>query len=167
MSNKKRIFKLLLISLIFANIAFIFVQSMLPREVSSAESGAVGEIIEEIIPPETKPGAFIQDNLRKLAHFIEFASLGALVSAYVFFFERRPRVIFGAVFFGGGCAFIDESIQMFSGRGASILDVWIDLSGFLFTSVIFYTVAYSVIFILKKTNKIRQNKDKINTVENG
>ena len=49
--------------------------------------------------------------------------------------------------------FTDESIQMFSGRGPAIFDVWIDFAGFATASVIFYTVASLVALIRKKANK--------------
>ena len=150
----KRIIKTALIVLMLLNLAFIFVQSLIPPEESSKESGAVGEIIEDIIPPETKPGEFIQINLRKIAHFVEFACLGTTVALYLVLFINRHTVAillsFPAALIVG---FIDESIQLFSGRGASVKDVWIDFFGFLFASIIVYTGYLIFHLIHKNVNK--------------
>ena len=149
----KRIIKTALIVLMLLNLAFIFVQSLIPPEESSKESGAVGEIIEDIIPPETKPGEFIQINLRKIAHFVEFACLGTTVALYLVLFINRHTAIllsFPAALIVG---FIDESLQLFSGRGASVKDVWIDFFGFLSASIIVYTGYLIFRLIHKNVNK--------------
>jgi len=89
----KNITKIALIILIFATVAFIFARSLKTPEKSSAESDKVGDIVEEVIPPETKPGEFVQVNLRKIAHFVEFAALGIEVAIYVspFCVQRATR----------------------------------------------------------------------------
>ena len=157
--TKKQIAKYLLLLLILCNLAFIFYQSMLTKEESGKASDSVSNIIEEIIPPETKPGEFVQKNVRKIAHFVEFFSLGILSSAYIFFFMRSIKnaaFTFPAAIL---TALLDETIQIFSNRGPSIKDVWIDSSGFFTASVIFYTVAIVTLIIAKKVNKNRQNKE--------
>lgn len=148
----KKIIKIALLVMIALNLAFIFVQSLLPPEESSKESGAIGEIIEEIIPPETKPGEFVQTNLRKIAHFVEFACLGTTVAVYILLFMNRHTAIlcsFPAALIVG---FFDESLQLFSGRGASVKDVWIDFFGFLFASLIIYT-GYLIFCLIRKNVK--------------
>ena len=152
-----KIIKILLLVMIAFNLAFIFVQSVLPPEQSSKESSTVGDIIEEIIPPDTKPGEFVQTNLRKIAHFVEFATLGALVSLYLILFARR--IAFIALTFPSALlvGFFDETIQLFSGRGASVKDVWIDFFGFLFASVVFYTGWSIFCLIRKNVNKSCRN----------
>ncbi len=154
MQIKEKIFKFSLLALIAATLLFIFIQSILPPETSGAESDAIGEIIGEIIPPDTKPGAFIQINIRKIAHFTEFFCLGAEVALYVVFFLKRPLFVilsYPAVLLS---AFFDESIQMLSGRGPSIFDVWIDFFGFFvsasLTYAIFFTARY---FIMRKKTR--------------
>ena len=57
--------QIILILLVLSTIAFAFYQSALPPEESAEKSDKVGEIIEEIIPPDTKPGEYVQKNLRK------------------------------------------------------------------------------------------------------
>ena len=154
MTVKVKIAKMILLALIVATLLFIFIQSMLPPEKSSAESDAVGDVIEEIIPPDTETGAFIQLNLRKIAHFVEFALLGVLVSLYVSFFMNRPAFIAFSYPAALITAFFDESIQMFSGRGPAIFDVWIDFLGFFIFASIVYSIFFTVSFIVKR----RKNK---------
>ena len=150
--SPKHLIRAALLLLILLNLAFIFVQSLIPPEKSAAESGAVSEFIEEIIPPETKPGEFVQRNIRKIAHFVEFAALGAEVSLYLLlFFRRRPWIIlsFPTALITG---FLDETLQLFSDRGASVKDVWIDFFGFVFASVIIYT-GYLILYLIRKKSK--------------
>ena len=130
-----------LLALIAGTVVFIFVNSALPPEVSAEQSGTVGGIIAEIIPPDTDLGSFIQEYLRKIAHFTEYGMLGIEISLLVFFYFKR-RVLFGCSaaavpFFVG---FIDESIQILSDRGPSISDVWIDIGGFITFSLLSYAV---------------------------
>lgn len=104
-------------------LAFIFVQSMLPQMVSANESGWV---TEKILKPVfrlfgMKPPT--HHFVRKLAHVTEFAALSALL-VLCFLGEA-----FKSVCVAFAAAFSDESIQLLSGRGASITDVWIDLIG--------------------------------------
>jgi VanZ family protein len=51
---------------------------------------------------------------------------------------------------GHGVAFIDETIQIFSGRGPAILDVWIDTLGFITLSFAVYLVFFLRDLISKK-----------------
>lgn len=44
----------------------------------------------------------------------------------VLYWKKKPVIVFLCGFIA---AFIDESIQLLSGRGAMIQDVWIDLTG--------------------------------------
>ncbi len=149
--------RILLLCLIVLNVAFIFFQSTRSKDESKETSDNVGEIVGEIIPPDTKPGGFIQTNLRKIAHFVEFASLGALTSLYLIFFKRR--ILFAALSFPTGLfiALFDETIQIFSSRGSSVKDVWIDFLGFASISIIFYTVAFICEKAHKNVNKSSQN----------
>ena len=124
------ILQILLISLIFLSIGHAFYQSSLPPEESAEESGKVGEIIEEIIPPDTKPGEYVQKNLRKIAHFTEFLFLGLWTSLYVVFFLRNKYALSLIFPFGMTIAVLDETVQIFSNRGPSVTDVWIDFFGY-------------------------------------
>ena len=114
-STRKSTFKYLLIALILLTLAFIFVQSLLPRETSAKESETVGDIVAGIVPPETKPGAFLQINIRKVAHFLEFALLGAEIALYVLHFLRKKIVIYLSLISAPIFGLVDETIQIYSG----------------------------------------------------
>ena len=81
---KNRLFRLLLLALIFATLVFIAVQSLLPPAKSSAESEAVSGAIEVIIPSGTPTGDAVHKNISSIGHFVEFAALGAEIAVYVF-----------------------------------------------------------------------------------
>ena len=145
----KNILRLLVILLIISTLAFIFTQSMLPPEKSSEQSSAVGEIIEVIIPPETPVGGYVQTNIRKIAHFVEFAALGAEVAVFVILFLKKRNFVFLSFGFGILIALLDETIQIFSKRGPEITDVWLDFFGFASFAVIVYTVSALIFYICK------------------
>lgn len=151
--NFKKIAEILLILLIISTLAFIFIQSTLPPEKSEQQSGAVGEIIEEIIPPETEAGDYVQKNLRKIAHFVEFFILGAEIAVYIILFI--PKIRIALVTFPSALilAFFDESIQILSKRGPAISDVWIDFFGFLASSALIYLVFSIIVIIRRNVNK--------------
>ena len=150
MLNKRNIIHAVILILLMINLAFIFIQSALPPEESAETSDKVGDIVEEIIPPETKPGAFIQINLRKIAHFVEFACLGLLSSIYVIFLGwRKDRALFSLAL-APLVALLDETLQIFSGRGSSVKDVWIDSAGFFTAAILFYTVYHLTKFVINK-----------------
>lgn len=139
-----------LLVLICLTLAFIFSQSMLPKEESSKQSNAVSEKLEEIIPPDTKPGAVIHKNIRKIAHFIEFWVLGLEIATYSLLFVKSYKFSLLTLPLALVIALLDETVQIFSKRGPSVTDVWIDFSGFLFASVVIYGTAYLIAFVRKK-----------------
>ena len=143
----------LLLLLILATLVFIFVQSMIPPQKSQAESDKVGEIVGEIIPPGTPVGDYVQINIRKIAHFVEFFTLGCEVALYVILFMPRVKWALFSLPSALLIAFFDESIQMFSDRGPSIMDVWIDFAGFFIAGIVFYTVALVVAVIYRKCKR--------------
>ena len=147
----KTVFRYILIILIIATLVFIFSNSLKSQEESSEDSAMVGGFLESVFPPDTELGEFVQDNVRKIAHFTEFALLGGLVALYVVFYVKRRRLFLPLSFgFGFLMGFIDESLQYFSSRGPSIMDVWIDFFGFLSVAAAVYLVALVVTLIIMK-----------------
>ena len=133
---KKRILTIL----IAANLALIWGNSLLPGESSGAISGGVLAFLGRFLPfLLTEAGHTF---LRKAAHFSEFALLGLLYSG-------RHRLTKGEtpahlMLFGLTVACIDETIQIFTPeRASSLIDVWIDASGFALGLVVIYT-AYTI-----------------------
>ena len=140
--SKISLLQLVLYVAMVATVLFIFVNSMLPPDISSEQSAAVGGFISSIIPPDTALGSFILDNLRKIAHFTEYGLLGMEIALHVTLFGGKSRVkkAFLALPVPLFVGFTDETIQIFSGRGPEISDVWIDIGGFIFFSLIAYGV---------------------------
>ena len=128
----RRSYKILLvISLI--TLAVIWGHSMMPPSVSSDESGFVMKIIEPFLEIFVGRGSVTEHLVRKLGHFteytifgVELAFLSAVFPEMLRTFKRRFA---GVIFTAFTAAFIDETIQIFSGRGPMITDVWIDIAG--------------------------------------
>lgn len=90
--------------------------------------------------------------LRKLAHFCEFALLGAEFSALSFLkYKRRFWDYSLCALYCLAAAAADETIQYFSGRYPHILDVLLDFSGGLFGIVLMLIVLSAVIGYKGKT----------------
>lgn len=156
--TKKKLINIILLVLIFSTVLFIFSRSMLSREASSEESRTVGGLIAVIFPRGTILGDFVQDNIRKIAHFAEFFVLGIELSVYAYLcMKRKPYVLF-AYLFAFMVAFFDETIQIFSGRGPSILDVWIDFLGAFFAFTLIYLIPTAIFIIRSKNNRTENNR---------
>lgn len=118
-------------ALLMVNLALIWGNSLLPGEISGKISGFVTELIGKLLgltPGESQGGHGL---LRKLAHFSEFACLGALLTWRLAMGRRTGRNLICQTLLGClTAACLDETIQIFvDGRGSSLLDVWIDTCG--------------------------------------
>lgn len=102
-------------------IGFILIQSMIPESKSAHESLW---FTSHVINPLLSRLRIIADKdvVRKIAHAVEFYVLSLIVSIS----WKRPLRSFYA---GFTLAFLDESLQVVTGRGALITDIWIDLIG--------------------------------------
>lgn len=152
--------RITLLALIICTLLFIFLNSMLPVEQSSEESEGFSEFLELFVPSDTPFGSFVHTNIRKIAHFAEFFMLGLFVSLYVSLFlpeidsELRARagfIVYSALA-APIVALIDETIQIFSGRGPGIVDVWIDTWGYVTAAAIVYGVCF-IKHAVKKNKK--------------
>lgn len=113
--------------LLVLTLAFIYGNSMQSGAASGNLSGGIRAWLEGLL------GIPVNEFfLRKAAHFSEYALLGAEGAALLFTLRaargKNLLLLPAAGFFA---AAIDETIQIFSGRGSSLLDVWLDFSGFL------------------------------------
>ena len=131
--------RLILLILTAAVLLVIFVHSALPKSVSLDESEELSESILDPLfrllgldPPS-------QHAVRKTAHVLEFAVLSGL---FVLCFRGKIVRTVGAGFL---TAFLDESLQLLSGRGAEIADVWIDLIGIAIGTAIGFLFRKAVI----------------------
>lgn len=125
-SSKKRV--RLCAALIIANLAFIWGNSLLPAESSAAFSSWVKDLLLFFLPDGEVTPVQGTGLLRKIAHVLEFASLGALWCWYLLMGRKKAYL----AYLPGVCtACIDETIQCFvPGRGPRVTDVVIDLGGF-------------------------------------
>ena len=115
--------------LIVLNLAFIWGNSLLPGEVSGAFSDWVKGILAALLPAGPEDDGSSGFLLRKLAHFTEFACLGALLG-WLFGMLKKGKLRPFAC--GVLAASVDETIQRFvPDRGPSVRDVCIDSTGVL------------------------------------
>ena len=124
--RKRRI----LTALTLITLCLIWGHSALGQDSSAAESGWLFEHIGGLLRLIFGPEKATEHLLRKLAHFGEFFLLG--VEMYLLAAECGRTGIaaaFGVLLRCNFCAFLDETIQIFSGRGPDIKDVWLDTFG--------------------------------------
>ena len=129
--------KKLLTLAICLNLALIWGNSLMTGDDSGALSGGVLAFLGRFLPVLlTETGHTL---LRKAAHFSEFALLGLLVSGrHRLTKQETPAHL---MLLGLAVACIDETIQIFTPeRASSLIDVWIDASGFALGLVVIYTV---------------------------
>ena len=134
---------------------------MMSPEKSLEESNTSAEILENIIPADTAVGNFVFENIRKIAHFTEYGLLGIELALYVAVFTRnKKKSVLATLLFAFITAFLDETIQIFSGRTSSIADVWLDLSGFAVFSALTYLMTFLAVKIFAYI-KHRENRNQI------
>ncbi|MBQ8291105.1 MAG: VanZ family protein [Clostridia bacterium] len=138
--KKRTFFRILLTVLCVCVYAFIFYNSAQTEAASASQSGAVTDAVQDVagvVAPESsvatatgKAYEELHSIIRTIAHFAEFALLGALLIWCCFSYTDR------AFFFIIPLAMIlvtplaDETIQLFaSGRVADVKDVLTDIAG--------------------------------------
>lgn len=108
--------------LLAVNLIFIWGNSLLPGELS----GALSQWLRNLLFPGDD-AATGHGLLRKIAHFTEFACLGACLSWLFGMLEKQKWL---PLLLGFLAASLDETIQIFvPDRGPAILDVIIDTAG--------------------------------------
>lgn len=160
----KTIFFWVLIIAIVLTVIFIFSNSLKPKDQSLEDSNTVGGFISSLFPPESDIGKFILEYIRKIAHFTEYGLLGIEAALLViFFFKKRITAALLSLNISLVVAVIDESLQYLSERGPSISDVWIDVGGFAFFSLLTYGIAFAVYLVVSRIG----NKSNKTEAENG
>ena len=140
--KKKRIYFVLLCLIL----CFIWGNSLLSREISGEISHFIAEFLGGGHGTSDEGHRFV----RKAAHFCEFASLGAVFLLWIREITRqRGMLLLACAFMGVSVPLIDETIQIFSGRGPALSDVWLDISGYVEGSAI----CTSVIFLIFRRRK--------------
>lgn len=129
--------------LIFLYIGFIWSNSLQPGTDSGSLSKNITQMILDVLSYINISFDFdtFHHFIRKLAHFTEYAILGNLVMIAL---KKEPlikNIQLNYVLFLVLPAALDETIQHFiPGRYGAISDVCIDMSGFLFGSLLVYLI---------------------------
>lgn len=142
--NKLKIIRVVLLLAILGTAVMIFLFSSQPADESQKTSDKLTTTVIRIVDPqfEKKPKPrqlstrkLVSLIIRKLAHFSEFALLGALLYAYLRLSPRpgtAGRALLIALVLAALYACTDEAHQMLvEGRGPSPVDVGIDTLGAL------------------------------------
>ena len=132
--------------LVLLTLAFIWGNSLLPREESQEISRG---LLAELCAVLENVGLYIDPQndhwLRKLAHFGEFGLLGAEL-ALLLCLNRRQSVqgFINCAFAGLAVAVTDEALQLISNRGSQVQDVLLDFAGFV-TGLLVWALLWSAV----------------------
>ena len=125
------LFRIIFTAAVFATIAFIFYNSSQVAEISSGYSSQVTDIANKLLSYSPFDIVLTEHQVRKLAHFAEFALLGFLLTFCLRVYTKR-LIAFCAwpLLLGLFIAVCDEFLQRFvPGRSSSIKDIFIDFGG--------------------------------------
>lgn len=153
--KSKYIFRIVMLSITLSLIAFAFIHSSMPSDVSGAESEATMGFLQSILNCFNFNIELSDHIVRKLAHFTEYTAIGVMLMNTAYSFNKAklhiffPHILFGGLF----TAVIDETIQLsVPGRAGMITDVLLDFSGVL----IGITVMFVILTIYKAIRKKRR-----------
>ena len=129
--------------LIALALVFIWSNSLAGSKTSNAFSGWVEHWLKPILDPQNKIPAHAFDyDVRKAAHCIEYAVLGALL---VWVTASIKNVnIWLLLFIVLLAAVIDETIQIFTGRTSQVQDIWFDFFGAGIGMLVVYAIMKAV-----------------------
>ena len=145
---KKRYWLVIIFSLI---VCFIWGNSVLSSRLSSSISIAVGEFFASIFGTGDGVTTVGGLSVRKMAHFIEFAALGVVASLlFKRFLKNKGIYLLTLASCGVFVALMDETIQIFSSRGSSVRDVWIDVFGYTVGCLAVAAICYACARLKKK-----------------
>ncbi|HBI51621.1 MAG TPA: hypothetical protein DDX72_02440 [Ruminococcaceae bacterium] len=147
------------ILLMAAVLLFIWGHSLIPRSQSAEESLGMMIFLQKILDFLHIPLQLTDHLVRKLAHFAEHAVAGIILGCYFFpeardAVSRKEKIVKAAIPFAAGLfiGFIDETVQLFSGRGAAVADVWIDFAGICCGAAVTGLVIFVIYTINKRKN---------------
>lgn len=156
---KRKFFTIALCGVIVLTVLFIFSQSLLGISASQKESGSVLKAVSPVLEVFVGRGNVTNHLVRKLAHFTEFFTLGAELSALLW-----VRGAFGAqrylngIFVGAAVALCDETVQLFTGRGSQVQDVWLDILGAV-CGLLFVALLRALVTAIKTRRPKRQKTE--------
>lgn len=156
-STGRKIYISVLFVLLVLTIGFIWCNSMLDGNTSSKESDRVFVFLEPFFDFVFGKGVITEAITRKMAHVTEFFILGLeLTLIFVAYgnynFKNWLFIISEGVFI----ALFDETIQYFTRRGSSVIDVLIDGIGVMAVSL--FAGLISIIVCSVKNKKATKKK---------
>ena len=108
----------------------------------------------EVVPEDSKIGGFVSGHIRHIGHFTEYATLATLVALLIIIKGKAGiKSLVYSLLFGQLTGFFDETVQIFSGRGPNIADVWIDIFGYA-TATAAVTLVWIAVRAIKKSKGI-------------
>ncbi len=130
--------------------ALIFLNSLDTVEESNQKSDSVTDVVENVTGEDDGSGN-LRMVVRKSAHVIEFALLGAALAFLLYYIKlvHNKRLYGVCAFYALAVAVIDEYIQTFSDRNGSVKDIMIDFCGAL-VGVLLASIVPAVISAVKK-----------------
>ena len=155
----KRILIVIDVLLIIATIVFILSNSATPSEKSNNTSqGITDKVIENVEPlkdaieQEKIEKEDVHKSVRKIAHVLEYALLGAeLMLLLLLVFPVGPvKYLIYILFFGLFLAVCDESVQKLTDRTSNTVDILRDFGGLCLGIAFAYFIAAAVKSIVKR-----------------
>jgi len=146
-SKKRAVISVAYIVLILLTLAFIFHNSSVSVEQSDAQSNKVVNLVRPIVDPDNavKDWQF-SIFIRKMAHIVEYMVLGTELAVLAFHASSGFKLsnLVYISFAGVMAANLDELIQIYSERGSSVLDVFIDFLGLAVGFAVGYALSFGV-----------------------
>ena len=141
----KTVLRAALLLVLAALLAFIWGSSLRSSEASHHQSEAALQTLSPAVEAFMGKSPITEPQLRKMAHFSEFAALGALlVLIWAAFCPVSPQTVFNSLSLGLFAAVADESLQILSSRGSQVSDILLDFSGVcagvVFSLLLLFTV---------------------------
>lgn len=156
MSKKRKVGVIIICILIFLTVCFIWGNSLLDGDNSSKESEKVYGAARKVLDFLFGENVISHDGFRKLAHGGEFFFLGLELNFLFLTLGKYNLKTIGTIALAGFLvAVADETVQLFTSRGSSLLDVWIDFGGIAATVIIIGATYYIADYVIDKKERKR------------
>ena len=147
MTRKRKILTVILSVLIVATVGFIWSNSMRTTVQSAEQSGETYSRLKAILDFLFGEDVVSHDAFRKFAHCAEFFFLGTEINLLIVTVKAYSlKRIWIPLLSGLFVAVTDECIQIFSNRGASVVDVLIDFCGIVVSTA----MVLFILFLISK-----------------
>jgi len=149
--RKRKTFLVLDILLLILTLAFIWLSSLESASESAEKSSGLLAKIAPLLELFLSAERISEHLIRKLAHFIEFALLGAELTLLCVILRRvRLQQIINCLSASLAVAVADEALQLLSDRGPQVSDVLLDFCGAAF-GILFVLLIYGLARIRRRT----------------